>query len=175
MAALLLLLVSLLAFAGPASARGAGLLDVTCTPPSSASTTYNPPLTNTPQVSASSLSWQLGPCVSASVPGLTSGTHAAVNPPRSRSCLELLNTAPETRTITWNTGDTSTLSLNRTTTVSGAVLVVTFTGTVESGLFTGDTVVATQTGPATDVLLCTLGLGTVSGIYSAMVMEITSV
>ncbi|MEU1126759.1 hypothetical protein ABZ371_25080 [Streptomyces sp. NPDC005899] len=173
--ALLLLLAGLLTAAGPAGARESGLLDVTCTPPSSANVTYNPPLSNTPQVSTASLSWQLGPCVSTSVPGLTSGTHSAVNPPRERTCLELLNTAAETRTITWNTGATSTLSLNRTTTVAGAVLVVTFTGTVTSGLFAGDTVVATQTGPATDILLCTLGLGTVSGVYSAMVVEITSV
>lgn len=173
--ALLVLLVGLLTASVPASAHESGLLDVTCTPPSSASVTYNPPLSNTPQVSTSSLSWQLGPCVSTSVPGLTSGTHSAVNPPRERTCLELLNTAAETRTVTWNTGATSTLSLNRTTTVAGAVLVVTFTGTVTSGLFAGDTVVATQTGPATDILLCTLGLGTVSGVYSTMVMEITSV
>ncbi|WP_299538911.1 hypothetical protein [uncultured Streptomyces sp.] len=173
--ALLLLVVGLLASAGHAQARTNGLLDVTCTPPSSASVTYNPPLTNTPQVSSASLNWQLGPCVSTSVPALTSGTHSAVNPPRTRTCLELLNTAAETRTITWNTGATSTLSLNRTTTVAGAVLVVTFTGTVTAGLFAGDTVVATQTGPATDILLCTLGLGSVSGVYAPMVVEITSV
>ncbi|MGW0607853.1 hypothetical protein [Streptomyces sp. NPDC002644] len=52
---------------------------------------------------------------------------------------------------------------------------VTFTGTVTSGLFTGDTVLHTITGPATDVPLCTLGLGTVSSIYSIVTLEITSV
>lgn len=171
----LFLLVSLLTAAGPAGARENGLLDVTCIPPSSVNATYSPPLTNTPQASASSLSWQLGPCVSASVPDLTSGTHSAANAPRERTCLELLGARSGTRTITWNTGDTSTLSMNGTTTVVGALLVVTYTGTVTSGLFAGDTVVATQTGPATDILLCTLGLGTVSGTYSTMVMEITSV
>jgi hypothetical protein len=56
----------------------------------------------------------------------------------------------------------------------GALLVVTATGTVTSGLFSGDAVVVTQTGPAANVLLCTLGLGTVSGIYSTLVLEITS-
>jgi hypothetical protein len=171
---LLFLLVSPLN-AGPASARETGLLDVTCTSPSSSNVSYSPPLSITPQVSLSSTSLQLGPCVSASVPGLTSGTHAEAGVPRERTCLELLDSRSQTRTITWNTGDTSTLSLNRTTTVAGAVLIVTLTGTVTSGLFAGDTVVATATGAATDITLCTLGLGTVFGVYSAMVMEITSV
>jgi hypothetical protein len=58
--------------------------------------------------------------------------------------------------------------------VAGAVLVVTITGTVTSGLFAGDTVVQTVTGPATDILLCTAGLGTVSTVYSLVALEITS-
>jgi hypothetical protein len=173
--ALLFLLVSLLVSAGPASARESGLLDVTCTPPSSSSTSYSPPLTNTPQPSATSSSWQLGPCVSASVPGLTSGAHSDTGTLRPRSCLELLGSGALTAAVTWNTGDTSMLSLNRTTTVVGAVMIVTMTGTVTDGLFTGDTVIATFTGPATDILLCTAGLGTVSSVYSAIALEITSV
>jgi hypothetical protein len=164
MTALLLLFASLLAGMGPASAREAGLLDVTCIP-----------LSNTPQTSTSSANWQLGPCVSTSVPGLTSGTHSDAGAPRERTCLELLDSRTMVRTVTWNTGDTSTLTLNRTTTVSGAVLVITMTGTVTSGLFAGDTVVGTATGAATDILLCTLGLGTVSSVYTTTVLEITSV
>ncbi|MFD6620162.1 hypothetical protein ACFWFB_33515 [Streptomyces albidoflavus] len=62
-----------------------------------------------------------------------------------------------------------------TATRVGAALVVTQTGTVTSGLFAGDAVVMTQTGPAADVLLCTAGLGTVSGIYGLVTLEITSV
>lgn len=158
-------------FASPASA--AGVLDATCTPPSSATTTYSPPLTNTPQPSSSAISFQLGPCVSLSQPALTSGTYARTNPARPRSCLDLLSSSSGTLTITWNTGQTSTLSVNVTTTIAGAALVVTQTGTVTSGLFTGDTVVITQTGPAANVLLCTAGLGTVSSIYGLVTLEIT--
>lgn len=40
------------------------------------------------------------------------------------------------------------------------------TGVVTDGLFQCDTVISNQTGPATDVLLYTAGLGTVSGIYT---------
>ncbi|MFH8755938.1 hypothetical protein [Streptomyces atroolivaceus] len=59
--------------------------------------------------------------------------------------------------------------------MTGAVLLFTITGTVTSGLFAGDTVVGTQTGAATDILLCTLGLGQVSSVYGLWTLEITSV
>ncbi len=56
----------------------------------------------------------------------------------------------------------------------GRRLVITNTGTVTAGTFTGSTVVQVITGPAADVLLCTAGLGTVPGIYSVITLEITS-
>jgi hypothetical protein len=161
--------------AGAATSSSSGLLDVTCTPPSSAVSSYSPPLTNTPQTSQSSISYQLGPCVSLSEPGITSGTATVVNQPRQRSCLDLLAGGSMTIGITWNTGQTSTVSANFNTTVVGALLQVVITGTVTSGQFQGDTVLLTQTGPATQVLLCTLGLGTVQSIYSTVILEITSV
>jgi hypothetical protein len=158
----------------PASPASAGVLDATCTPPSSNTVTYNPPLTLTPSNVQITGSTSYGPCVSLSVPGLTSGSTAA-QATGTRSCLSLLGASPRTFTITWNTGQTSTLSGNQSSTIVGAALVVAFTGTVTSGLFTGDTVLHTITGPATDVTLCTLGLGTVSSIYSTVTLEITSV
>ncbi|MFF4344199.1 hypothetical protein ACFY00_30265 [Kitasatospora sp. NPDC001540] len=167
------LLASIGLLASPAHA--AGVLDTTCTPPSSSTTTYSPPLTLTPQPSSSTLSYQFGPCVSLSQPAVTSGTSTRTNPASSRSCLDLLGVSAGTLTITWNTGQTSTLSVNVTSTRAGAALVVTQTGTVTSGLFAGDTVVITQTGPAADVLLCTAGLGTVPSIYGLLTLEITSV
>ena len=172
---LLFLFVGLLVTAGPAKAEEDGLLDATCTPPSSSNLTYSPPLTNVPQVSTPSLSWQLGPCVSTSVPALTSGTSTVTGTPQPRTCLELLSAGPETRTIHWNTGAASGMSLNRTVTLAGTALVVTHTGTVTSGLFAGDTVVITETGVATDILLCTAGLGTVNSIYNLITMEVISV
>ncbi|WP_148088652.1 hypothetical protein [Saccharothrix texasensis] len=89
-----------------------------------------------------------------------------------RTCLDLLNSGALAFTIVWNTGQTSTVSVNAT--VVGAALVVTFTGVVSSGLFTGSSVVQVVTGPATDVLLCTASLGTVSSVYSLVTLEITS-
>lgn len=56
----------------------------------------------------------------------------------------------------------------------GVVLEVIIIGTVPSGLFQGDAVVLKQTGPAAQVLQCTLGLDTVSSVYSTATLEITS-
>ncbi|MCE6995426.1 hypothetical protein LZG04_11495 [Saccharothrix sp. S26] len=160
--------------AGPAGTASAGVLDVTCTPPSSQNHAYTPPLTLAPQDVTAHLTAQYGPCVSLSNPALTSGTRTSTTVLPGYGCLDLLNSGPSTFTITWNTGQTSTLSTNRTATVVGAALVVTHTGTVTSGLFTGSTVLQVLTGPATDVLLCTAGLGTVPSIYSLATLEITS-
>lgn len=173
--ALLFLLVSLLAAAGPATARETGLLDVTCTPPSSRTTVYTPPLTLASQSVGVTTNTQLGPCVSLSTPAITSGTSVSTVPPASRDCLGLLSAGAATQTITWNTGATSTLSTNRTVTMAGAVMVLTHTGTVTSGLFAGDTILITITQPATDILLCTLGLGTIQSVYGVVTLEITSV
>ncbi len=159
---------------GPVGTASAGVLDVTCTPPSSQSTTYTPPLTMAPQTVAAGITAQYGPCVSPSNPAITSGTRNSTTSVPGFSCLELLNSGSVTYGITWNTGQTSTISANYTATIAGAALVITRTGTVTSGLFAGSTVLQVLTGPATDVLLCTLGLGTVSSVYSLMTLEITS-
>ncbi|MFI9005859.1 hypothetical protein ACIGNX_01330 [Actinosynnema sp. NPDC053489] len=160
---------------GPTPPASAGVLDVTCSAPSSQNDTYAPPLSTTPQTVTVSSSTQYGPCVSLSNPAITSGTRTRTLIIPGRSCLDLLNGGPATYTITWNTGQTSTISSNFTSTTVGTALVVTDTGTVTSGLFAGSTVVQVLTGPATDVLLCTAGLGTVSSIYSTVTLEITSV
>ena len=159
---------------GPAGTASAGVLDVTCTPPSSQNDTYTPPLTLTPQDVTVRSATQYGPCVSASNPAITSGSRSRTLLIPGRSCLDLLNSGSTTFTITWNTGQSSTVSSNFTSTTVGATLVVTDTGTVTSGLFTGSTVVQVLTAPAADVLLCTAGLATVSTIHSLMTLEITS-
>lgn len=155
----------------PASAA---VLDVTCLPPSSDLVTYNPALTTTPRNVAITATTTYGPCVSARVPGLTSGSRTFQGT-GSRSCLSLLSAGTETFTITWNTGQTSTVSVGKLVNVVGAALVVTFTGTVTSGLFAGDAVLQIVTGPAVGITLCTLGLATVSRINSLVTLEITSV
>ncbi|MFI0421015.1 hypothetical protein [Spongiactinospora sp. 9N601] len=157
----------------PPAPAPAAVLDVVCTPPSSDLVTYRPPLTATAQDVSIDATTHYGPCAAAGVPGLTSGSRAFQGS-GSRSCLSLLSSGTETFTITWNTGQTSTVSVAKLVTVAGATLVVTFTGTVTAGLFTGSRVLQTVTGPATDITLCTLGLGTVSSISSLVTLEITA-
>jgi hypothetical protein len=171
-AALLAGAVTLVA-AQPASADG--VADMTCTTPSSNVLTSNPPLTNTTQIVTLTSQSSLGPCVSLSEPSVTSGSWTSVTPNVPIDCSGLLGANTGTHTVTWNTGQTSTLSGNRVSSIEGAALVVTFTGTVTSGLFAGDTVVEQFVGPSTNITLCELGLGTVSSIYSTMEFELTSV
>lgn len=163
--------LGLMASATPATA---GALDVTCLPTSSQTASFSPPLTLAPKPTTVTASTQYGPCTSTSVPGLTSGSRSATIPYPALSCLDLLTSAPLTFTITWNTGQTSTISGSTTVTTAGAALIVTITGNVTAGLFTGDSVVQTITGPSTAVTLCTLGLGTVPSIDALVTLAITS-
>lgn len=163
---------SMVATATPATA---GALDVTCVPPSSQTITFDPPLTMTPGPVMVSTSTQYGPCTSTSVPGLTAGSRNATFPYPSLSCLDLLDSSSVSFTITWNTGQQSTISGNTTVSRVGAALVVTITGNVTAGLFAGDSVVQTVTAAATSITLCTLGLGSVSSLYALVTLAITSV
>ncbi|MEU6114480.1 hypothetical protein ABZ840_08100 [Streptomyces sp. NPDC047117] len=161
----------MLTTAGPASAAP---LDLTCTPPSSNLIRYSPPLSNRPQPTTIDTTTQYGPCTSLTQPGVTSGIRSS-HLTGTLSCLELLAPTRITFTITWNTGQTSTVQANVQSSLAGATLTVVTTGTVTSGLFAGDSVVQTNVGAATDTAVCTLGLGTVSSIYSTVTLEITSV
>lgn len=162
------------AFVLPAPAS-AGVLDVTRTAPSSETITFDPALTTTTRPTDITISSQYGPCVSASVPGLTSGTSFLQLTDIPQDCLDVGISDPAERTITWNTGQTSTLSGNLFHNIVGATQVTTITGTVTSGLFAGDTFVHVVTAPAASVALCNLGLGTVPALYGQITLEITSV
>jgi hypothetical protein len=153
---------SVVATATPATA---GVLDVTCLPPSSQHTTYTPPLTNTAGPVTVSTSTQYGPCTSTE-PGLTTGSRSGNFNYSSFSCMNLL---------TWNTGQQSTISGSTTVNTAGGVITVIVTGNVTAGLFAGDSVVQTATGASTDITLCTLGRGSVSSTNSLLTLEITSV
>ena len=173
-AAMVLLLAGVGAVVVPASPARAGILDVSCAPPSSNLNSYHPPLTNTPRPITVSTTALYGPCISLSQPALTSGSRIT-SLTTVTSCLDLLRPGSITYTITWNTGQHSTIISNFTSIVAGAVLTLASTGVVTSGLFAGDNVLTNFTGPATDILVCTVGLGTVHSLYTLGTLEITSV
>jgi hypothetical protein len=140
--------------------------DIVCLPPSSSTGTYTPPLTLTPQTVTVQTTEVFGPCTSLAVPAITSGLAKTTVTVPGRTCLVLLGSGTATRTITWNTGQTSTITENFSTQIVGGVFTVTVTGIVTDGLFQGDTIVRNQSGPATDILLCEAGLGAVSSVYT---------
>ncbi|MFJ3176711.1 hypothetical protein ACIPJK_39215 [Streptomyces roseus] len=161
---------ALLMAAPPASA---GAPDLTCLPLSSETVIYDPPIDSTVTDTDLSIDTNYGPCTSTSNPSVTSGSrHIDITLPRS--CSQILQTAPTTYTITWNTGQTSTITGTRTNTLSGAVLVVTVNGSVTAGLFSGDTVVQTISGVVPGLPGCLLGLGTVSSITGQTTLSLTS-
>lgn len=167
-AILIVIAASLVATGSPAGA--AGVLDATCTTPSSATTTFSPPLSNTPQPVTITTTVLYSPCIS-TAPGLTSGSRSSVVA-RTTQCSDLLASGSLTFTVNWNTGQTSTLHTNFTSTSVGVARVVTHTGQVNSGLFAGDNVIQTLTSPSLDLVNCTLGLGTVSSVYSTVLLKI---
>jgi hypothetical protein len=73
---------------------------------------------------------------------------------RSAGCLEPLATVPETRTITWADGSTSTFSYTVTVTSAPGADVITKIGTITDGVFAGRSAQAVQAAPAADLLLC---------------------
>lgn len=156
---------------GGAGSAAASSDAVACTPTSSSVATFNPPLTSTEAPTTITASRVYSPCVSALYPQLISGTSFGV---RSvpRSCLDLLASSRISWTIDWNTGQSSDVVANGAVNIVGAVVTVTYTGTVVSGLFAGDTLVQQEVGPATSILECTLGLGTVSSFYATMTLVI---
>lgn len=156
---------------GTAEAAAAGT-DLTCTPPSSASLRFTPPLTNSPQPSLFSISRQYGPCIAPTHPQVTAGVSTVAGLSPDATCARLLGAQPVTITITWNTGQTTTLSGNSVNTIVGVNLVSTTTGTVTAGLFAADTFVHTAVYTATDLLLCLAGLGTVASLFGQLTLEI---
>jgi hypothetical protein len=117
---------------------------------------------------------RLGPCTSLTVPGLASGSSIQTFTAPDSTCEVLLGALPTEFTITWNTGQTSTITGNTVGVIEAGLLTVTLTGSVSSGLFAGHSVAGNQSGPATDLLLCRLGLGDVPSVYTVGTFTMSS-
>lgn len=167
----LLLVAATTTSAGAASEM---LTEVTCTVPSNRVTTFSPALTGTPQAVTISTQANYGPCVSLTHPDITSGT-ASGQTSSQLSCLDLLKQVQNQQKITWNSGETSIYQATTTATIVGALVVNVTTGTVTEGLFEGAAVQQVQIAPATTILACTLGVGTVPSVNSTVTLQITGV
>ncbi|MEV4413430.1 hypothetical protein [Catellatospora sp. NPDC049609] len=151
----------------------AAVLDVSCTSPNSTNViTFSPPLTlvNQPTVVSRSTSYQ--PCRAPRWPNLTHGKEAKTITMLD-DCTMVLGTLNVNFTITWNTGQTTTVSAVRTASLSGSNLVVTFNGTVTAGLFLGSNVNQVFVGSGVDLINCLAGRGSVQSIVSRVQLTIT--
>lgn len=123
---------------GPAGTASAVPTLVTCT--GTEQTDFSPGLTNQPSAQQITFSNDYSACTH--VVGLTvtsttgtSGPVTVTNP--SQTCNDLLATGTGTKTIDWATGQHSEFSYTRTTSLVGGNVVVTRTGSITSGLYSG--------------------------------------
>jgi hypothetical protein len=133
MAAAVLLAGALL----PAADAHAATVDVTCT--GTEAVGYQPGLLLAASSTAVTVDGILAPCTT-SDPGITAGTYLQ-RFSATLSCETLLAGLSATRVFTWSNGQTSTFAYHRVINNALGQTTVTFTGTIVSGRFAGDTAV----------------------------------
>jgi hypothetical protein len=150
-----------------AAPAAADTLDATCT--GAQQITYSPGLQLIPRTvtttGATSYSCQLS---------VVSSGSSGFSITDSRGCLSAVPAAA-VETVTWNTGQQSTLTMTATVVTAGGITTVTKVGTVTSGLFAGDSVVVVVVGPALSGLLDCLTSQGLTQTTEQVTMEITSV
>lgn len=135
---------------GPGNAQ-ADPGDLTCL--GTVTANYSPGLTLTSSPQTVTTNEIDTPCTSASNPDVTSG-HSAVTIETEAGCLEILQPGSATKTFTWNTGETSVFSFNRSISRPGGNSVVTLAGAITQGLFAGRTALEVITFPNPNLLGC---------------------
>jgi hypothetical protein len=121
----------------PSPAAHALTADVLCA--GTETVTYQPGLLLTPQTVNVTVNGILAPCTS-SDRHITSGTYLQ-HFTTTLSCSTLLGGLAATRVFNWSDGESSTFSYNRAINDVGGQTTVTFTGTIVSGKFEGDTAI----------------------------------
>ncbi|MCP3058930.1 hypothetical protein LXT21_09115 [Myxococcus sp. K38C18041901] len=142
-----------------------GLVTLVSCPLGTAVIQYSPPLKNTPQDVTNTGSFTLSGC-DALFSGVSSGTIGLNLFRPGYSCHELLTSGTSDSVITWNTLETSTLTLTRVgTRVEGLSVLYTHLGSVVSGKFAGATAIRTTTYLSADLDACSSpeGLAQLSG------------
>ncbi|MTE22419.1 hypothetical protein F0L17_25620 [Streptomyces sp. TRM43335] len=137
--------------------------DPTCTENESVS--YSPGLLTTPRTVDVTVHNVLS-CTSLTDPAVTRGQVRATIHGLDRSCTDLAASGSGSYTITWNTGETSTISYHRSANYVLGTLVIVENGTVTAGKFTGDSVLHVVELLNLDLTACLAepGLTTASGI-----------
>lgn len=149
------------------------VIDVACGAPSSNVITFSPPLTlvNQPTVVTRSTKYQN--CAPPLSPGVITG-QSIKTVTILDDCTMVLLPGTVVHTITWNTAPavTTTMTMNRTASISGSSLIVKFVGSVTAGKFLGSRVDQTYVGPAQDLINCLNGVGAVRQLNSRVTLRI---
>lgn len=115
--------------------------------------TYDPGLTLQTQTHTVTNHTDYSVCLSTSHPHLTAAT-SDVTVEAVTSCLIVLQPGSGSKTITWEDGQQSVFTWNRTVTSAGAVTIVTLTGHIVSGRFHGHPAVEVETFPVINFADC---------------------
>jgi hypothetical protein len=159
----------LAATAAQAPGAHAQVTDVTCV--GTDSSVISPGLLFTPQTVTITTTKIYALCVSTDltlISGISVTTGTAV-----RSCDLTTFDHPGVAVISWNNGQTSTFTYNAMATFPAGESVVTFTGAITAGEFTGDTAVVVSTGAAIDPGACLAPPG-VTSLSGTLTLEFVS-
>lgn len=143
--------------------------DLAC-PAGNQTVSFSPGVTLTPRTVTVAYDLALGVCVSLTQPGITSGSSEG-NVTLTLDCLDLLSTSTGTQSFLWSDGRTSTLSFTRTVSIVNGQTVLTLTGPITAGVFSGRSAVLTVVEPALDVLACesAQGLTSQAGVTTLLI------
>ncbi|MFC4117336.1 hypothetical protein [Nonomuraea zeae] len=142
----------------------------TCT--GTSAVTYSPPLTNTPQTVSYSESDTYSSCTSTD-PTLTAGTSSTNITLPGASCVGGGVFPPSAYTISWNNGQSSTMSMTFTDVIVAGIETVTGVGTVTSGQFTGGTATIVWVYTVPNPLLClSTGITGQNGTVAAQILVV---
>jgi hypothetical protein len=131
----------------------------TCT--GSSAISYSPGLTNTPQTVTYSETDTWSSCTSTDT-SLTAGSFSANLTAPGASCNGGSLFSPGGYTISWNNGQSSTMTGTSTDTIIGGTEVITAVGTVTSGEFIGGAVTLVWLYPVLNPLQCLTSQGVTS-------------
>jgi len=157
--------IGLIGLATPAQAIGP-----TCV--ATSQITYSPGITLTPSSQSTDYTVSFSGCLTPGrtdiVSGSRSGSFTGV-----RSCLSVLPpSASGTLVVTWNTGETSTVSYTADGQDVGGQTVHTINGTITAGLFTGSSYTEVITQASLNLLSCLIppGVQSQSGVGTLTVL-----
>lgn len=131
--------------------------------------TYTPGLTNTLQLTTIVLDEDLnvldshsptGSCIA--VGSSATSEQADLSFMADDACTQLVTQSPMTETFNWNDGQTSTVSASGVEVRGASNTVITYTGTVTAGEFSGDSFLETLTAPNTAFTKCSSPHGVTS-------------